>query len=217
MSFVRLAGAAGVMFAAIVLVINVALAAAKWPLDGDATPGEVARYFADHTGLLGLDVSLALVNVLLIAVFGAGVFAVVWPRERQRDEAWSVVGVIGVAVMTALFSAVVAARAALLGGHDPAGGLFDLHNALFTAVGIGLALILIGFSVGGLRTATIRRWHGVLGLISGGLLTVSAMLTPVRSPGGLAIIGAVGFLGWLVWLPTYGVVLMRARAATVVE
>lgn len=217
MSFTRLAGAAGVVFAAIVVVINVAMGANDWPLKADTSPGEVAKYFADNATLLNLEVSLALLNVVLMAVFGAGAFATIWPREREHGEAWSIVGVVGVAVMTALFAAVVSTRAALAAGHDPAGGLFDLHNALFTAVGIGLAIILFGFSIGGMRTATIRRWHGMLGVASGLLLTVSAVLTPAtvgEDPGGLAVIGLVGFLGWLVWLPTFGVVLLRGVPAS---
>jgi hypothetical protein len=214
MRFTRLAGWAAVVFAAIVVVINIALSAARWPLDAGTTPSEVAKYFADHSTLLGLDVSLALINVVLMAVFGAGAFAVIWPRERDSGEAWSVVGVVGVAVMTGLFTAVVATRAALKAGHDTTGGLFDLHNALFGTVGIGLATILVGFSVGGLRTATIRRWHATLGVVSGALLTVSAALTPVTvdgGPAGLAAVGLVGFVGWLIWLPTFGVVLVRAK------
>src|SRR5262245_2642034 len=142
MGFQRLAGAAAVAFAAIVVVINVALGAAGWPLDADAKPAEVARFFADHGGLLDVDVSIAVLNVLLIVVFGAGAFATIWPRERDRGEGWSIVGLIGIGLMPTLFTAVAGTRAALSAGHDPAGGLFDLHNALFAAVGIGLAIIL---------------------------------------------------------------------------
>jgi hypothetical protein len=212
MSFTRLAGLAGLSFAIIVVLINVGLGATGWPLDAGTAPAEVARYFADHGGVIGLDVSISLFNVVLIAIFCAGAFAAIWRVERDRGEAWSAVGLIGVAAMTGSFVAVVAIRAALTAGHDPSGGIWDLHNALFTAVGIGLGTVLIGFSIGGVRTATIRRWHAILGLVSGILLVVSALLTPVMvggGPAGLAAIGLVGFVGWLVWLASFGVVLLR--------
>lgn len=212
MNFSRLAGLAGLGFAIIVAVVNVALSAAGWPLDKDASMVEVTKYFADHSGLIGLDISLSLLNAVLLAVFGAGAFAVIWRVERDRGEAWSAVGLVGVAVLVGLFTAVVATRAALIAGHDSSGSVWDLHNALFTAVGIGLGTILIAFSIGGVRTNTIRPWHGILGAVSGMLLVVSAMLTPVTvdgGPGALAAIGLVGFVGWLVWLATFGVVLLR--------
>lgn len=211
MNFTKLAGLAAVCFAAIVAGINVALSTAGWPLEATATPGEVATYFATHRTLLGLDVTLSLVNTVLIATFGAGAFATIWRAERERDEAWSAVGLIGVAVMTALFTTVVGTRGALSAGHDPSGGLWNLHNTLFTSTGVGLGIILLGFSVGGVRTATIPRWQGVLGVASAALLIVSAALTPVTvdGPAWLAVIGLVGFAGWLVWLAAFGVVLLR--------
>ncbi len=212
MSFTRLAGLAGLSFVIVVASINLVLGAEGWPLDAGTAPVEVARYFADHGGVIGLDISVSLLNAVLIAIFGAGAFATIWRVERDRGEAWSVVGLIGVAVMTGLFTAVVAARAALTAGHDPGGGIWDLHNALFTAVGIGLGIILVGFSIGGVRTATLRPWHAILGVVSAILLAVSAMLTPVTVDGGsagLAAIGLAGFVGWLVWLASFGVVLLR--------
>jgi len=210
MSFTRLSGLAALGFAVIVAAINIVLGASGWP-PADAAPGEVAAYVAAHSGLIGTDVALTLANTVLIAVFAAGAFAVIWPVERARGEAWSVVGLLGVAVMAAQFGVVVALRAALTEGHDPAGGVWDLHNALFTAAGVGLGIVMLGFSVGGVRTATIRRWHGGLGVVSGVLLIVAAVLSPVWS--GLGTAGLAGFVGWLIWLPTFGLVLVRRDTA----
>jgi hypothetical protein len=218
MGFTRLAGVSALAFAGIVMATNVALGATDWPLDADTEPGEVAKYFAEHEAVVGVEVAASLLNIVLIVIFGAGAFAMI--RARERGAAWSVVGLAGIAFMPPMFVGVVALRAALIAGHDPDGVLFDLHNALFTVVGVGLSTILLGFSVGGMRTATIRRWHGYLGVISALLMLVSAMLTPVtvgKAPSGLGVIGLVGFVGWLVWLATFGIVLVkgeRTMAAT---
>jgi hypothetical protein len=206
MSFTRLAGLAALTFAVVVATINIVLGASGWPPSGDAAPGEVAAFLTGHSGLIGADVALTLANTVLIVVFGAGAFAVIWPAERDRREAWSVVGLLGAAIMSAQFGVVVAIRAALSDGADPA-GVWDVHNALFTAVGVGLGTIMLGFSIGGTRTATIRRWHGGLGVLSAVLLTSSAVLAPLVD--GLAAVALVGFAGWLVWLATFGVVLVR--------
>jgi hypothetical protein len=200
MSFTRLAGLAALTFAVLVAVINIVLGASGWPAAD-------AAFLTGHRALIGADVAIALANIVLIILFGAGAFAAIRPAERERGEAWSVVGLMGAAVMSAQFGVVVAIRAALSDGADPAGGLWELHDALFTAVGVGLGTIMLGFSVGGTRTATIRRWHGGLGVLSAVLLIGSAVLAPVVD--GLAAIGLVGFVGWLVWLTTFGVVLVR--------
>jgi hypothetical protein len=206
MSFTRLAGLAALTFAVLVATINIVLGAAGWPPADDAAPGEVVAFLTGHGGLIGADVAITLANIVLIVVFAAGAFAVIWPVERDRREAWSVIGLLGAAIMSAQFGVVVAIRAALSGGAEPA-GVWELHNALFTAVGVALGTIMLGFSIGGTRTATIRRWHGGLGVLSAALLIGAAVLAPVVD--GLAAIGLVGFVGWLVWLTTFGVVLVR--------
>lgn len=211
MPFARLAGLAALGFAAIVATINILVGVSGWPLPSDAGPDEVTRYFAVHSGLIGVDVAVTLANTVLIVVFGAGAFAVIWPVERERGEAWSVVGLLGAAIMAAQFGVVVAIRAALTDGTGPATGVWDLHNALFSAVGVGLGTIMLGLSIGGIRTATIRRWHGGLGLVSAALLIGSAVLTPVVA--GLDAVGLAGFAGWLVWLTTFGLVLLRRDPA----
>ncbi|MFC4948378.1 hypothetical protein [Pseudonocardia sp. GCM10023141] len=113
-----------------------------------------------------------------------------------------------------LFAGTVAAQAALLSGAPPAGGLWELHNAVFSINGVSLATALIGFSVVGLRTRALRAWHGGLGLVSAAVLLAGAVLTPVTLGGGLAAFAYVdlpGFLLWLVWVVTFGVVLVRDR------
>jgi hypothetical protein len=206
MTFPRLAGLAALGFVLILASIHIVLAPSGWPLPADAEPGAVAAYFAGHGALISTNVALTLANSVLLAVFAAGAFAAIWPVERERGEAWSVVGLLGAAILAAQFGVVVAIRAAL--ADDPAAGGWGLHEALFSAVGVGLGIVLLGFSIGGLRTATIRRWHGGLGAVSAALLIGSAVLAPLVA--GLDVVGLAGFAGWLIWLTTFGVALLRS-------
>lgn len=205
MTFPRLAGLAALGFVLILVTINIVLTPSGWPLPAGAEPDEVAAYFAAHGALIDTNVALSLANSVLLAVFAAGAFAAIWPVERERREAWSVVGLLGAAILATQFGVVVAIRAAL--SEDPAAGGWGLHEALFSAGGVALGIVLLGFSIGGLRTATIRRWHGGLGVVSAALLIGSAALAPLVA--GLDVVGLAGFAGWVVWLSTFGIVLLR--------
>ena len=209
MGFTRLAGFAAFGFAAIVLGLNAVLESTTPPA-GDATAAEVAGYFTENSNLVRTGVLLAVLAWVCIAVFAAGALA------RQSGQAWSMVGVIGVVMQTVLFAAVSATRLALTFGA-PADAttslLWHLHNTLFMTNSVGLVLTLTGFSLGGLRSATLRPWHGAVGLTSAALLLAGTVLGVYTAdgggPAGLTVIGLVGWLLWVFWLATFGVVLVR--------
>ncbi len=88
--------------------------------------------------------------------------------------------------------------------------MWQLHNALFTLNGTSLAIILLAFSVAGLRAGLIRRWHAGVGLTAATVLQISSMTTPFHEDSEpLAMIGLLGFVLWLVWVTTYSLVLLR--------
>jgi hypothetical protein len=96
--------------------------------------------------------------------------------------------------------------------------LWHLHNTLFVTNPVGLALTLTGFSLGGLRSATLRPWHVTLGLTSAGLLIVGTIIGVYTAdgggPAGLSAVGLIGWLLWLVWMSTFGLVLLRTRSTS---
>ncbi len=206
MGLTRLAGFGAFGFVVIILGLNAVLESTKPPA-GDAQTADVARYFAEHTDLVRTGVALAAVAWVFISVFAAGVLA------HQRD-AWAAVGMIGIAMQNVLFAGVSAARLALTAGGDPA-TLWQLHNALWVTNSVGLVLTLTGFSLGGLRSATLRPWHAGLGLTSAALLLVAAIAGVYTvdggGPGGLSVVGLIGWLLWAAWLAIFGVVLVRAK------
>lgn len=215
MTFTRLSGFAAWGFALTVLVATAVLRAAGLPTI-DAPTADVATFFTANAVPVGISTALAPVAWVLLAVFGAGAAAALLPLERRRGEAWSVVGVIGIVMQNLIFGGSVAAQAGLLAGADPAGGLWALHNALFSLNGVGLAIAMVGFTVAGLRTRQLRAWHAGIGVLAAALQFIAAALTPVTlagGPAGLSYIGFAGFVLWLVWLVAFGRVLVTMKLA----
>ncbi|MBJ3812951.1 hypothetical protein JGB26_38805 [Streptomyces flavofungini] len=149
-------------------------------------------------------------------MFGAGALVALRRSERDRNEAWSLLGLAGLALQNVTFAGVIATRLALVSTapHDPSAtaALWALHDAVFTLNGTFLALALLGLSVGGLRTGLIRPWHGTLGLLAAALQFSSATLARwVIADGTLGLLGLVGWLMWVVWIVAYGITLIRQK------
>ncbi|MGW0476565.1 2-oxoglutarate/malate transporter [Streptomyces coeruleorubidus] len=214
MDFARISGAAALGFALLIVAGNVILVPAGLPRTG-AGIGEVDGFFRAHGGLVGLGSALTPAAWVLATLFGAGAVRALWRSERNRGEAWALLGFAGLVLQNAVFTGVVAIRLALAStaadGIGADTSLWALHDALFTLNGTFLALALLGLSVGGLRGGLIRPWHGRWGLVAAALLFGSAVLAPlvVDHAGPLGLLGLAGWLMWVVWLVVYGVVLIR--------
>jgi hypothetical protein len=184
-----------------------------------AEPAEVHEFFGAKGGTVGLAAAFVPLTWVLLTLFGAGAVVALRPSERERGEAWSLVGVAGLVLQNAAFAVIAAIRLALAATtvHDPAGvsGLWAMHDALFTLNGTFLALALIGLSTAGRRCGLIRRWHARLGLLSAALMAISATLTPlvIDHTGPLGLVGLTGWLMWVAWMATYGLVLIRRPPA----
>lgn len=215
MSFSRICGVAAIGFAAIIFLLNATIVVpAGMPTTG-AGLGEVTTFFSTHGGAVALSSTFIPAAWVLATLFGAGAVAALWSRERERGEAWSLVGFAGLILQNATFAAVTATRLALAetATRDGSGtaGLWALHEALFTLNGTFLALALTGLSLAGLRSRLIRPWHATLGFVAATLLFSSATLTPlVMDRGGaLALLGLAGWLIWVAWIVIYGLALIR--------
>jgi len=211
MTMSRLAGAAALAFVPVAAAATGILRSAGLPATS-AGPAEVAAFYAGQPISVGIASALAPLAWLLLVLFGAGAVGRLRPAEAAQGEAWSLVGLAGIVMQNVLFAGSVAAQIALLAGAPAGGGLWQLHNALFSLNGIALAIAMLGFSISGLRTGTLAGWHVTVGLVAATLQLISSALTPVSlsgGPAGFALVGLVGFLLWLVWLVTFGVVLLR--------
>ncbi|MES4908674.1 MULTISPECIES: 2-oxoglutarate/malate transporter [unclassified Streptomyces] len=218
MGFSRISGIAALGFAFLIVFSNVIQVPAGMPLTG-ADVDEVDAFFGAKAGVVGVGSALTPAAWALATLFGAGAVSALWRSERDRGEAWSLLGFAGLILQNAAFAGVIAVRLALAStaGDRAAGtsGLWAFHDALFTLNGTFLALALVGLSVGGLRSGLIRSWHGALGLLSAALLFASATLVPlvIDHAGPLGLLGLVGWLMWVVWLAAYGTALIRLNPA----
>ncbi|WP_440067089.1 hypothetical protein [Streptosporangium sp. OZ121] len=214
LGFPRITGLAALGFAGTIVLANVIMVPAGLPLTG-AEIGEVDAFFGTQGDVVAIASALTPAAWLLATLFGAGAVSALRRFERGRDEAWSLLGFTGLALQNVTFAGVIAIRLALTSTtarRSPAtGGLWVLHDALFTLNGTFLALALIGLSVAGLRAGLIRPWHGTVGLVSAALLFGSATLTPlvIDHTGPFGLLGLVGWLMWVVWIIAYGVTLIR--------
>jgi hypothetical protein len=218
-NFTRVAGIAGIAFAALIVLANIPLLFAGLPTTGTET-SEVIDFFGANDAALGWSSAFGPTIWVLATVFGAGVVAALWPSERERAEAWSLAGFAGILLQNVTITGVIATRLALgrTAGEDAsaATALWALHDALFTLNGTFLALALTGLSIGGLRSGLIGSWLGRAGLVAAALQFASATLAPLiierESP--LGLIGLAGWLIWVGWLISYGVTLLRLPITT---
>lgn len=213
-SFVPVCGLAAVGFAVMIVAGNVVAVPAGLPTTG-AEIGDVVTFFGTEGAVLGVSAALGPIAWVLATMFGAGAVAATWRSERDRGEAWSLVGFGGVVLQNATFAAVIAVRLALTSTAAQDAGataaLWALHEALFTLNGAFLAIALLGLSISGRRAGILRQWHAALGLLAAVLLFGSATLAPlvIAQAGAFGLLGLVGWLLWVVWIVTYGVVLIR--------
>ncbi|WP_247001522.1 hypothetical protein [Halosolutus gelatinilyticus] len=220
MAFPQISGIAALGFAFLIVLGNVFLVPAGLPHAGAET-GEVIAFFTTSKDIVGIASMLTPLAWVLATLFGAGAVSVLWQSDRDRGEAWSLVGFGGLILQNGAFAAVIAIRLALASttAHDSTATteLWALHDALFMLNGTFLTLALIGLSISGLRAGLIRQWHGRLGLLAAALLFSSATLAPLimDQAGPLGLLGLIGWLMWVVWVGTYGITLIRGGAVPI--
>ena len=176
----RVGGLAGLAFLVLVGSANIILGVAGQPTPG-ASPAEVNEFFANSGAAVGAASSVATLVWICLALFAAGIVARLRQKAPDRVESWPLLGLGAAFMQNTIFSMVVACQIVLSTADlssESASALWQLHNALFTLNGTSLALVLLSFSIAGLRAGLIRRWHGTLGLVAAATLALSSFLTP---------------------------------------
>jgi hypothetical protein len=204
LNIVQAGGVSALGFAVMIVLGNVIVVPAGFPLPGTPIP-DALPFFAANAGTVGFASALAPAAWVFATVFGAAVVVALRPTERG----WALVGFAGLLLQNSAFAGVIALRLAL--ASNPDGALWSLHDALFTLNGTFLAIALIGLSIGGRQAGLIRPWHAILGLVSAVLMFSSATLAPliVGNEGPLGLLGLAGWLLWVVWIAAWGLKLIR--------
>jgi hypothetical protein len=200
------AGACGLAFVGLVVAQNVLRAGAP---KNDAPTGDVVRYFADHRSLEWFLVVTFVLGGFALAYYAGGLAKAVADRAPEARD-WLVAGLLGVAGIVAIFTAMVACEVGLVVGARNGAiastvvpTLWTLHNALFALINLVIAVALLGLS----RAAVAARLAGpsfhLVGAVGAMLLALAAALAPAltetTSPAlALALVGFIAWLGLLV-------------------
>lgn len=214
--WLRRAGAAGLMWAAILVVTNIVNGAVAPDPDADATT--VMQHLADDRVALAWVSAGFVVGIPLVVFFMSGVARALVDRGMQL-AAW--VAILGFAGVAALFGMVAATRLSLVAAVetetlDPSAiwTMWKLHDVVF---GFNAAMLSVTFAAVGVAAASVGlvpRWFRVVAPIGGGLLLVSALLTLQSAEGGMAglAFGGLGFVTWVIFVITLSIGMIRARS-----
>ena len=207
MSYQRLAGIGGIVFVVLGVTLSVIPIANSFPPD-DASIQKISSYYENNKDAVKAGVSMALVVWPALLLFVSGVFLIVQPMEQQRQEAWSILALLGIAVQSAVFIVVISTQAAfalradtILANPGATEALWGLQRAALSIDGAGLVAALVGLAMGTFRAGVAPKWHSAIG-VSGGLILLAGHITVHATPdgGAVGIIPMAGFILWLVWI-----------------
>jgi hypothetical protein len=209
-----LAGVAGVVFLALLVLQNL-LKAATDP-SNTASAAQILHFAHDRAWTVHLLVVTYVIGFPALFLFAGGL-ARRCSELAPASEVWGRLGRSSVAVIAVLFGLInvlqvvlVAARGELAADPALVSTLWAAHNAVFT-----LNLLAVGGALVGLgRAATLARlvpsWIGRLSLVGGILLAVAAAPAVAEVHGSkILVLGLAGFVCWLLLLASCSIRLLR--------
>lgn len=207
----RLGGAAGLFFAASVVVQNVVRGAVAPPMQPGAD--DLLAYAEAAGTATAILMALFAVNVVALGLFLGAVVERSWGIRTglAAAGAFGVAGILAMFGLTTVISSVVVARATDLDASSLV-ALWSLHDAAFAVNFAALALALVALGLAGVAagiTPPVFRWLAPLG---GALLLVAGVgAYSVAQGSPLLFVGLVGFLVWLAFVVATGLRLVRTE------
>ncbi len=205
-------GALGGVLFVILLVISGVLSGSPPALDDRAR--EFVDYFADHDTELAVAAYLdALAIVPILFWLGS-----LWRRMRIAEDGRPRLAVVAVGglVLAASFgiaaSVVLGATALRVDGLEPetVKAFYTLSVTLDAASAVGLATLIAAVSALVLRTGMFPRWLGWAGEVLALAALVAGAGTATEN-GAIAVVGAVVFTLFLLWVLVVSILLFRAK------
>lgn len=208
----RAAGAAGLAWAAILVVTNVVNLAVTPP--PDATVDELAKHLTEDRTAIALLTAGFVVGVPLVYWYLTGLAR--WLARAGRLRA-AITGLLAFAGVFTMFGIAAATRLALVASVDAADdstiwAMWKLHDVTFVLNGAPLAVALLALGYTSAVTGLVPRSYRLLAPAGAILLLTSAAVMPLPIADGTAAAFAPGGLGFLIWLTfviTSSVGLMR--------
>jgi hypothetical protein len=213
-----IAGWCAVTFATLVLLSNVI--AGSTP-GFDASPGEVARYIADHRTANAAGVALFALAAPCMAAFACAFYGRLRAACRPADMVWARIGTVGAILLVPLFAAVMVNRIVLVVGSDeiinrPAlvALVWRLEMAAFMLNMLAVALALVGLGLAGARSGLLPAWFGRVAPFVAGCAVLAPVTTIASLEGSeIGLVGMVAFFSWMVLLYLAGYRQLRRRPA----
>ena len=218
MDFRRVAGFAGLTFAASVLLLNGLRVASGRPLGG-ATMSEITAYLVEHGDILRLASIIAPLPMISLPVFAAGVL--ISTRDAAgRVNGWAVAGVAGAVMNTSVFAGVLATDA-ILGARSSTLDLVPQYTQVLwdlNLVSFALAIGAVGLTLGGLGFAVLTSGTSIglgrLSVVGAVFLLAGAVQSQAALQGSPTFFIALpGALIWLAFLLIVSVRMIRSPEA----
>lgn len=204
----RIGGLAGMAFAVSVVAQNVWSQVVGARPAPDADLEAVVAAYADAGVGSGVLAGWVAVNLVLLLVF----LSAAYHRLREVSPVWAGLGQLGGVLLAALF-AVLQVPIVALAVHGPdlaatpavVGTLWAMHGAVFALTGIALGCALLGFSLASTDAGLVPRWFRVVGPAAAAVIIVASVPVEAGARGlPITLVGAVGFLAWLLLLLVLG-------------
>lgn len=143
-------------------------------------------YTVNNTVAVVSSVGLVLIFILL-TVFAAGLWTTLRDAERERGEAWAVIGLLGAAGTSGTFTVAAAVTMALVrvanatttGQDAVVVALFNIQDLIFELGAVFIVLFLVGFSLAGQRTRAMPTWLAWVGYVSAVLAVATGLIGAV--------------------------------------
>jgi hypothetical protein len=217
MSFLRVAGLGGLLFAIPVTVVNTFLVAPRKPI-GDPPLSVIVSYYVEHGDAVRLLSIIAPIAWAALSLFTAGVLLSTRGTDG-RTNGWALVGLAGIAMMVPSFCGVVTAdsvlatRASTLAERPEfTQMLWDFHMILQILNWAFVAIALCGFGMAAVVSGAAPRLGRLA--VPGAVLLLAGSTQSLAGLGGSSsvFIGLPGFVIWLVFVLGYSLVMIRSRS-----
>ena len=212
--FERFGGVAGLVFATLVVGVNIVIGSAGKPL-GDASLSDITTYYSDHAWVSIATSVVAPLIWMALPLFAIGVL-VATRGPQGTINPFAVAGVAGAVMQNAIFSGAVATDAVLAVRADSLATspeftqtLWDLQHAAMTLNHVSIALAFMGLALAALTSSLTRRWFGWSGLGGAAVMLISGTRSTVAIEGGGIELAMVGFTLWIAWVVSCSFRLIR--------
>jgi hypothetical protein len=216
MSFQKVAGISGIVFAAL-LVVN-AIGGGSPPA-ADASAAEILDYLKDTETGLQIAVGAGSIGIVFAILWAGGLLDRLRSSGDPEARGWATAALIGFIITGTFATLSTLVQAVLVSGTDLLGegtliGLWRLSTALFAIVGAASAAFLLSLGMAGLRAGVAPKWLNYVILV-GAAISFIAGVSPTAvadgSPIGFAAFG--GLLTLILYVLLTGMEMVREAPA----